>query len=122
MGVELELFVDVGHELGGGNVFPFCGGRAEDEGEAGETFVHPQGEVGEGVDGEVFPYRRRWDGCAPVKGQVDPGGASCEVVRRVLCSEDQEGGEGGRKSGGRWGVGRGAHAILRAAKRRLCRQ
>ena len=73
----------------------------------------------EGVDGEVLLHRRGWDGCAPVKGQVDRREALREIERGVLYRKtEREGKEAGSLAAtGLW-VG-GAHAMLRSARRRL---
>jgi len=52
-----------------------------------------------GVYRKVFSYRWGGDLCAPAEGEVDGGGAYCQVSKRVLSPEGAEGGEGLWESG-----------------------
>jgi len=60
-----------------------------------------------GVHRKVFPYRCRWNLCAPAEGEVDGEEAYCQVPGRVLGPERGKRGEGlwesGRGRVGAWG-------------------
>jgi len=57
--------------------------------------------VCQGVDREVFPYRRGGDLRVPAKGEVNGGEAHCKVPGGVM---GPKGGQGGERS---WESGRG---------------
>lgn len=56
----------------------------EAEGELSEVCLEGVGEVGQGVDWQVFSDRRGWDGSSPVEGEVDLEEAACGVPARAL--------------------------------------
>ena len=57
-GACFECFVRAHHEVWGRDVFPCPRGRMEHQGEPGKAITEGNGQVGQGVDGEMFPHRR----------------------------------------------------------------
>ena len=86
-------------EFGGRDICPGRGRGVQEEGEVCKAFLHGQGEVGQGVDREVFPEGRGGDLPPPVKGEVNTGEPLCEVSKPVLGCEGGEGREGLWESG-----------------------
>jgi len=81
---------------------PGGGGGVRDEGEPCEASLEGQGEVSQGVNGEVVSFWRRGSFRPPVKWEVDRGEAFHAVPGRVLGLEGREGGEGLWDSGCGW--------------------
>ena len=78
-----------------------CGGGwgVKVDGKVCEAYLQGQGQVGQGVDREVFPNWGRGDVWPPAEGEVDRGEAYHKVPGRILGPEGRVGGDGLREPG-----------------------